>query len=242
MSKTLIDLYCGFFIEEAVGNNSFSFSDRKQRQIHVPAIKECSLNDIRVGQEIVFSEIEDGQEINVCGLEFHAACRWQDKHLRVVDNHNHVFFHWFEAVASGKIPAGLPLVHIDQHSDLRYPDQQPPVGHWSEWSLEQAFEYTNYKLNVGNFIRPAQHLGLISEVIQVTGSNDLLKPLPDDFILDLDLDFFAPVLDYIPFRQKKHFIQEAAAQARLITVASSPFFMDQTFALQVLSGLFNEQL
>ena len=56
--------------------------------------------------------------------------------------------------------------------------------------------------------------------------------------MNLDLDFFAKELDYIPFEDKKRVILHFASQAHLITVATSPFFIDQQRALDMFGRVF----
>lgn len=58
-------------------------------------------------------------------------------------------------------------------------------------------------------------------------------------ILNLDLDFFSPELDYIDFEDKKHFIRYFASQSDLITVATSPFFIDQERAIEMFRKVFD---
>ncbi|MDR0771974.1 MAG: hypothetical protein LBF15_02780 [Candidatus Peribacteria bacterium] len=79
----------------------------------------------------------------------------------------------------------------------------------------------------------------------------LKKPLPEflppsrgggefgGIILNLDLDFFEPNLDYIDYDLKKKFILEVADKADLITVATSPFFINQELALKVFKDIFS---
>ena len=43
---------------------------------------------------------------------------WNDIPIILVDNHNHVLYFWYEALAHGIISRGSTLVHIDEHSDL----------------------------------------------------------------------------------------------------------------------------
>lgn len=62
---------------------------------------------------------------------------------------------------------------------------------------------------------------------------------PESLILNLDLDFFAPDLDYIPFELKKRAVLGYAKKARLITVATSPGFVDGKLALEVSRRLFD---
>lgn len=52
-----------FFLQEAVGNNAFSFEERSQAReprLFVPSLIEGTLDDVQIGEEIVFEEFEDG--------------------------------------------------------------------------------------------------------------------------------------------------------------------------------------
>jgi hypothetical protein len=62
-----------------------------------------------------------------------------------------------------------------------------------------------------------------------------------NIILNLDLDFFAPEMDYIDYNTKKEMILHIASQSKLITVASSPFFIDQNLAVKVFQDIFINQ-
>lgn len=59
-----------------------------------------------------------------------------------------------------------------------------------------------------------------------------------DIILNLDLDFFEPELDFIDYDLKKKVILDIAKRSKVITVATSPFFIDQSLALKVFFDLF----
>lgn len=63
----------------------------------------------------------------------------------------------------------------------------------------------------------------------------------ESVILNLDLDFFSPELDYIPFKDKKNIILHFARQASLITVATSPFFINQVLSIEMLGKVFEFQ-
>jgi hypothetical protein len=65
------------------------------------------------------------------------------------------------------------------------------------------------------------------------------EPFSHDLILNLDLDIFAPELDDIDFELKQSVILGYAARASYITVATSPFFIDQERAIQYLQKLFS---
>jgi hypothetical protein len=58
-------------------------------------------------------------------------------------------------------------------------------------------------------------------------------------ILNLDLDFFQKDLDYIDYKLKKEVILEIASNVDFITVATSPFFINQKLALDVFHDLFS---
>jgi hypothetical protein len=57
-------------------------------------------------------------------------------------------------------------------------------------------------------------------------------------ILNLDLDFFEPNLNYIDYDLKKKFILDIAEKADVITIATSPFFVSQELALGVFREMF----
>lgn len=111
-------------------------------------------------------------------------------------------------------------------------------------NMQKVFEYTNFTLNVGNYILPALETGLIKKVVQIRNEQNLFdydfKNIEkNDIILNLDLDFFEPALDYIDYESKKNVVLDIASRAKIITVATSPFFINQDLALRVFQDLFN---
>lgn len=223
-----------FYLTERSGNNAFAWDERgPEPRLWVPACREGELSDLKLGTEVAFSDLEDEGVLQSCsGLQQLLKTSWNGVPTVIVDNHNHVFYFWYEALEKGRIPHGLPLLHVDQHKDMR-PAPEPYVHS----GLESAFHYTNQVLNVGNYIRPAMDEGLISEVHLVTGSAGLDLPLLDSpFLLNIDLDLFVPELE-IDRRRAFEFIRAQQKRAALITIATSPFFMDQSFALELLHEL-----
>ena len=169
--------------------------------------------------------------------------------LYLVDNHNHVFYFWYLARSQGIISDNALLYHIDEHADTRDPWEYllKPDSH----DLQKVFDYTNFTLNVGNYIIPAEREWLIWETIQIRGEealqNYMVKsrgapcgyPGPQSIILNLDLDFFEPELDFIDYDLKKQVILDVAQKADLITVCTSPYFIDQERALKVFRDIFD---
>ena len=50
---------------------------------------------------------------------------------------------------------------------------------------------------------------------------------PENSILNLDLDIFAPELDHIPENKKIQIIKNLIPKVKYITIATSPYFIDQ---------------
>jgi hypothetical protein len=60
-----------------------------------------------------------------------------------------------------------------------------------------------------------------------------------NIILNLDLDFFQPDLDFIDYDLKKRVVLDGANKASFITAAISPFFINQELALEVFKDIFS---
>ena len=197
--------YTGFYIEDAIGNNIFSYEDRENKKIYVPKLIEGTLDDVLVGEEIVFNEIDEDIEIKAKGLE------------------------------KGNFTKGCKLVHVDQHKDTREPDNYNVDIN----DINDVFRYTNETLNVGSFIKPALKHNIFSEVIIIDSSYGFELDIEGEFVLDIDLDIFSKDMDYIPYDIKISRIKELIDRAKVITIASSPFFINQEYAIKVLKELFN---
>lgn len=231
------------------GNNVFSYDIRKKKTLFVPSIITGTLEDVKIGDEVVFSDIDESGKLTECvGLKNFIRTTWNGIPMIIFDNHNHAFYFWHEAREKGIISDGATLIHIDEHSDMREPkmslevflnNDTPPE--WSDF-LEVIFRYTNEILEVGNYILPAQKDGLIGFIHSILTESQLQEykkiPLSDNMILNLDLDFFEPRLDDISFNLKKETILYFAKQSKLITIATSPYFIDQTRAINILRRIF----
>ncbi len=226
-----------FWIEGPIGNNALSFEQRgPEPKLWVPAVVEGSLEDVKPGEGIVFEDFDEYDKLQSCaGLANLVKTTLGGVPAVIVDNHNHVFYFWFEALERGLLKPGATLIHIDQHRDMRTPERL-----YEGTSLEDVFDYTNFHLNVGNYIVPAQKAGLVGETQFVT-SEEALKDLSfagrGNKILNIDLDYFAPELDYIDFEVARRFIAAHLPSTSLITVATSPFFISQELAIQKLKDL-----
>ncbi len=252
--SALSEFYRGFYIDTPRSNNAFSYSQRSIKRIYVPPLIKGSLEDVKVGDEIVFCDIIDAPHVAAAsghpaesqakGLKHFVHMERPGQNIFIFDNHNHAFSFWAAGVFQGVIPEGTDLVHVDQHKDTRMPEHyfhmrvgaasgRPGVAD----DINQACRYANDVLNVGNFIPPALEAGWFKDVVQVGSAEAFSVDIRGPFVLDIDLDIFAPVMDYIPDEVKLSRLREWVAQASFITMATSPFFIDQNRALHYLRCL-----
>ncbi len=227
--------YVGFYIEEPVGNNVFSYNERENKKIFVPKLIEGTLNDVILGDSIVFNEIDEGNEIKAKGLKNMVHCNIDDKDVYIFDNHNHALYFWMKSLGLNHFTKGCKLVHVDQHKDMR-----EPINYDVDlYDMEDVFRYTNKVLNVGNFIKPALKHGIFSEVIIIDSSYGFDLNIEGEYVLDIDLDIFSKDMDYIPYDLRLNKIKDLIKNSKVITIASSPYFIEQDYAIKVLKELFN---
>lgn len=232
-----------FYLTEPVGNNAFSYERRTNKGLYIPSAIDGIFSDIRRGMEVVFEDFDEKNVLRSCtGLRNFVRMEWNGIPMIVFDNHNHALYFWYEARERGIIGMKNTLVHIDEHSDLWENGNDLPSG---KPTLEEISDFTHYSCNVGNYIQPALREGIaekmlcIEDTIGMGKYDSYTKEEQESLILNLDLDFFAPELDYIPFGDKKRIILHFARQAKLITVATSPFFIDQDRAIGMLGKVFD---
>jgi hypothetical protein len=191
---------------------------------------------VRPGDRVVFEDFDEHGALQSCtGLSHLVKTEWNGVPTVVMDNHNHAFYFWNEARLEGRLAPEATLVHVDQHRDTRVP-AEPYAGA----TLTDAFRYTNFHLNVGNYIVPAQQSGLVGDIQMVTSEEALGNRaafLTRNKILNIDLDFFAPEMSYIDFDLAARFIAAHLPTASLVTIATSPFFIEQAEAIRVLQAL-----
>lgn len=241
-------------ITDPVGNNRFGQPETGPAlPIEVPKRVYGGFPDVRLGSRIAFREADSsGRITEEFGLENFVSTEWEGVPFHIVDNHNYALAFWLEAYAEGRIGKGATLVHVDMHSDLWKNGYSLDLERAADPSYVEDF--VNRKTEVGNYIDPAVRAGLVGEVAKIEGEGELEAalerleewgvgrfgtfPATHSLILNLDLDFFAPDLDYIPFELKKRAVLGFARRARLVTVATSPCFIDQELALRKFYELF----
>ncbi len=189
------------------------------------------LEDVKLGKDIVFEEEINWETRYFCGLEKFVEI---DGKIAVFDNHNYALYFWYDAYEKGTIETGLPVLHIDQHSDL----------HENENIIKDSadiWKFVEQKCEVGNFLQPAKDFGLIWNIEQVRTEFSLLNydfiTLTESFILDIDIDFWDPRMSIEQYDQTIKIVRQLIQQASFVTIATSPFFIDQKLALKVVGDL-----
>ena len=242
-----------FFIESPVWNNEFSFDKRQNKKLFVPEIIEAkSIDEIKFQDDLEKIAFEDFDFDNkLCTSywlkNFYRFQMWW-KEVVLFDNHNHAFYFWYEARSRKIIWDKNILIHIDQHADTR--DNDKIISKSDSKSLEKVFDFTNFVLNVWDYIIPAQKEGIIENIVQIRNTKNLEDYLQNfsnrknnsKIILNLDLDFFASELDFIDFELKKKVILDVFEKASYVTVCTSPFFVDQGLAVEKFKEIFKEKL
>lgn len=221
-----------FWITENKGNNSFSYEKRgASPKIFVAPRKEWTMADLKVWNTPVFEEVNENWKI--------ISCKWlvsllkiKDKNIYIVDNHNLALYAWYQWLFQWIINKGIQLLHIDQHTDMN--KNEYTIGEETE---EEIYHFTHEKCNVGNFIQPAITSWLLSEVIMINTEQKLATyTIPKTpYILDIDIDFRDPKMwinEEIIFKVKK-----LIEHASLVSIATSPYFMDQNQAIEIVKKL-----
>ena len=200
-------------------------------------------------EKIAFEDFDfdDKLSTNYWLKNFYRFQMWW-KEVVLFDNHNHAFYFWYEARSRKIIWDKNILIHIDQHADTR--DNDKIISKSDSKSLEKVFDFTNFVLNVWDYIIPAQKEGIIENIVQIINTKNLEDYLQNfsnkknnsKIILNLDLDFFASELDFIDFELKKKVILDVFEKASYVTVCTSPFFVDQGLAVEKFKEIFKEKL
>lgn len=225
------------------GNNAFAYEDRKRTdsdpRLWIPPLQTItSISEVQTGQLPVFTETNEDHDV-IYYLWLHALYQYSREEIPcfIFDNHNFALYFWVQYCAQSKRRT-LPVIHIDQHSDL-----SPNSALLTKDILKKdtsLLYFVTHQCHVGNFIRPALDSHLISECIWIKNQYTLshFSLSTEKFILDIDLDFRAPEMD-TDLSSTIPMVQELMKDASLVTIATSPHFLDQKHALDLLATLFS---
>lgn len=254
-------------LSDKQGNNAISFEDRQKlwsdASVRIPSLKVWSLEDLRIAYDTLAYEYidEDWILVSWSGLEYLLEIPCWTKSVYIIDNHNHAFAMRWRSYLKWDIERWGHLIHIDQHSDLAEPLEYLQVTRWvsqfetnqshlllSSWKddmLKAVDRYTNEILTIADFIKPAKNIGLVSDYTMILTEYALLQDiwstlnLWSSIIVDIDLDFRAPEMSIAQYDQT---ISQVRAlidlpQVGCVTIATSPTYIDQALALEILKDL-----
>lgn len=223
------------------GNNAFSIDRKPEREnLKVTPLYEGDFSSLRVGDHVAFQDYEDDEWMQCRGLEMAVCSHEADFPVYVFDNHNHAFYGWCEGLKKGFFAKGARLVHLDAHFD----DAIPPHSNVDVSNLDDVLKYTHETLQIATFIKPALKLGLFSDVINYVESEHFksLSSLDPnhEIVLDIDLDVFCDEMSHVSWTQKVEVIKHYLPQVKMVTMATSPFFIDQKRAIDIAQRLMKE--
>lgn len=148
--------------------------------------------------------------------------------IYIFDNHHKALFAFLEAKENFGYP--LPVVHIDAHPDDALPEfEVPPL------TLENIYALYSQS-RISDFLEVAERGQIISSVDRIVSSREFEEyVLPDTpFILSLDIDIFGFEGGYIELEKKVQMITHIWKRASVITIATSPGFIDQEWAWKII--------
>ncbi len=231
-----------FLIDTPVWNNEFHYNERitlwSIGKIFVPSTIEWTVTDLEEGSEIVFEEVNEGKLISCTGLKNFIETQYKWIPTYIFDNHNHALFFRYRHTKQFEDTKPFVVIHIDQHADTKENKNSFQAAHTSP---QEVLGFTNYACNVGNFLTSAKDAGIINEVIQIRSDYALHNMEALDFqeynyILDIDVDFRE---DKSAQEMESDFeiIRKLIDNACLITIATSPYFMNQKKAIELIKEL-----
>ncbi len=245
--KTLEQLYNGFYLDEESANSQIS---NYSNSLWVAPIKKInSYENLEIDyKHFAFAEKNKKWEIEC----FHGLKNflWIENSdlppVFIFDNHNHALTFRYNIIHNWKLK-NVELIHIDQHSDC-WDNKKYLKLNWNKNELEKVFTFSNEKCNVWNFIPPALKSGIISNQTQVRSTNtlqDLKINKNQSFILDIDLDFCLNWIDRNKvnketFKILKNKFNEIWKFSLWITIATSPYFLNQGLAIKMVNDLLAE--
>ena len=202
-----------FTTEYPNGNTSFA---EEGTALHIAEICAGNQDDIRLGTKTAFLDANDS--INECGIDKYIIGHTTNTGtpIFICDNHNVVLEAW--QLLKKDCPT---LAHIDQHRDNATATQLDSLHH------TRICDYIDFAI---------KHNWIKKDIISIIESGDLIKlPLipAENKICNIDLDIFAPECTVLSDEEKIDIIYKAAFNCSLITIATSPGFIDQHRAIDI---------
>ncbi len=226
------------YISNPIGNNEFSYQERialwSTGKIFVPKLISWNLDDLQQGSEIVFEEMTNWKLVSCTWLQHFIQTEYKGIPTYIFDNHNHALFFRYRYTKQFESAKPFVVLHIDQHADTKKNENML-------WMQKAIDAFINEKTNVGNFITAALNNKIIDEIIQIRSEHALHNMENLDFqnynyILDIDVDFWEWKIEQ-EIKSDFETIRKLTNNVCLITIATSPYFMDQKKAIEIIKNL-----
>lgn len=232
--------YSWFSLKGNKGNNSFVFSKYPEKNIYVAPLITGTIEDIKIGNKIVFQEINSKWELIQCKwLKNFVKINKENSNIYIFDNHNHALYFRYKEQSKWFFSKWIKLIHIDQHTDMN--ENKNII---ENTDLKNIFEFTNEKCNVWNFIKPAIEEWLVWNIELITTEYKLLNfdtschsecnKESNNYILDIDIDFRDPNMSIEKQDETIQKTRKLIKHAKLVTIATSPYFIDQEYAINII--------
>jgi len=215
-------------LTENIWNNQFCFNQAKNPQLRVADLIEWTTKDLEIWENTVFREMKNWKLVEFKWLKNFIHIKNPNQSIYIFDNHNHALKYRINEYKQGNISFWFDLIHIDQHTDMNT----------SEFDLD--IQNPNLDVyNVWNFIQPAIKSWLISNVEQINTEYKLLhfQTYEDNLVLDIDLDFRAPEMSIEKYSETIEKTKNLISKSRVVTIATSPYFLDQNLAIKICKDL-----
>ena len=203
---------------------------------YYPRFKRVDTFDFTESSSTVFFD-DTGEYL---GLKHCQYFEIKGKPIYLIDNHNEMLYPLVEMrEVIGKV---FDVVHIDAHPD----DAEFQGKKRKNLNLENIKEYIA-ETRISDFFDAISEVSLqgeatkqsqkiVGDILRVTHSDDFeffLAP-ENPYILSLDIDIFGPEGDFVSLKDKVRVIAQAWSRAEAVVIATSPGFIDQEFAREII--------
>lgn len=223
----------------------------KSKKIFIPWIKIWNFKDLKFWKEIVFEDFDDWKLVREIWFKNHL---WiLDKKnfppIFICDNHNHVleswkFFKWERT----------QLIHIDQHPD--FTDYKKPVKNFRrdlricdyiKFAIDEKWINKNFislcenidfnKYFEENYFNNWKKFSDSEKIFSQFEKKFLKKNWEEKIILNIDLDIFVDRQTMVNHEKIFEFIKFLKWKVDLISIASSPLFLEKEKVLPLIKKI-----
>lgn len=156
-----------------------------------------------------------------------------EKPIYLFDNHNEIIYPFVELYeAWGK--QSFSVVHIDAHPDAAEFQGIKPTS----IALDEVKDFIS-QTRISDFFDALSETKIIKDIYRITHSNDFeffVGP-EEPYVLSLDIDIFGPEGDFVDVKDKVLAIKKALGGAMAVCIATSPGFIDQEYAQNIITIL-----